>query len=222
MFEQPVQFLNNLNDLSNLNGGPCDNESDTRQRSDRRGPTPVGKSQVDESRRRHGGGDLDRARAANNVATNRRGFATIGSHLRTLRNPHTPVFHQARLPAHDTNGDTSSSAPNKCHQRCRPVGGAGFRRTPSTPIGSACGTGINHRFGSQALCCCDDRSELGGLRTTRTHCGTNRFTLGHPADIAHQRGRLLNTAAQPLFRFNLRRIYCVPTGNFTHMKKENK
>jgi hypothetical protein len=210
MFEQPVQCLNNLNSLINLNGGPCDNESDTRQRSDRRGPTPMGKSQMDESRRRHGGGNLDRARAANHVATNRRGSATIRSHFRTLRNPHAPVFHQVRLPAHDTNGDTSSSAPDKCHQCSRPVGGSGFRRTPSTPIGSACGTSIHHRFGSEAFCCCNDRSERGGLRTTRTHCATDRVTPRHSAHITNQCGGLLNTTAQPSFH------------SLTHMKKENK
>ena len=209
MFEQPVQCINNLNSRINLNGGPCDNESDTRQRSDRRGPAPVGESRLGASCRRYGGRDLYSAGAADYVAKNRRCTSTTRPYICALRNPDTPVFHKIRLPSHDPHGNPPSGAPDQCHQRCRPVRGAGICRTTTPPFGSTGSPSIHYEIGAQAICESNDRTECRSIRTTRTHSGTDKLTIGNSAHITNQCGGLLNTAAQPLFH------------NLTHLKKEN-
>jgi len=152
----------------------------------------VGEPWLDRGCGRHGSSDLDRAGAANHVAPHRRGPATIGAHLRAIRNPHTPFFHQAWFPADDADGCPAAGTPHKCHQCCGPIRSAGFRRAATTPIGSACRSGIHHRVWAPAFCSRYDRSERRSIRTTRNHCATDRYAAGHPAHDAHQRWRFLN------------------------------
>jgi hypothetical protein len=98
---------------------------------------------------------------------------------------------------------------HQCHQRCRPVRGAGICRTTTPPFGSTGSPSIHYEIGAQAICESNNRTECRSIRTTRTHSGADKLTIGNSAHITNQCGGLLNTAAQPLFH------------NLTHLKKEN-